>query len=133
MWPRSGAIMLFQQRRPAGIAVILETIVIRFMFRLLAYIALSLAIIAAVLDAARSVGASQLTMTSLQESWQSISPSSLALAETSIKTHIYPILWDPLMLWILEAPTFVIFALLAFLFYAVGYKRENKAGRFAAR
>ena len=119
--------------RPGRVAVFLETIVIRFMFRLLAYIALSLAIIAAVLDAARSVGASQLTMTSLQESWQSISASSLALAETSIKTHIYPILWDPLMLWILEAPTFVIFALLAFLFYAMGYKRENRAGRFAAR
>lgn len=106
---------------------------IRFIFRLLAYIALSLAIIAAVLDAARSVGASQLTMTSLRDSWQSISASSLALVETSIKTHTYPMLWDPLMRWILEAPTFIIFALLACLFYAVGYKRENRAGRFAAR
>ncbi|UXN61634.1 hypothetical protein [Phyllobacterium zundukense] len=106
---------------------------IRFMFRLLAYVALSLAIIAAVLDAARSVGASQLMMTSLQDSWQSLSASSLALAQTSIKTHISPILWDPLMLWILEAPTFSVFALLAFLFYAMGYKRESRAGRFSAR
>lgn len=106
---------------------------IRPLFRLLAYIALSLAIIAAVLDAARSVGASQLVTTSLRETWQSISAPSLTLAETSIKTHIYPILWDPLMLWVLEAPTFIIFALLAFLFYAIGYKRENRVGRFAAR
>ncbi|CAN7182463.1 hypothetical protein LJR231_000360 [Phyllobacterium sp. LjRoot231] len=106
---------------------------IRSIFRLLAYIALSLAIIAAVLDAARSVGASQLVMTSLQDTWQSISAPSLALAETSIKTHIYPIIWDPLMLWVLETPTFIIFALLAFLLYAIGYRRENRVGRFAAR
>lgn len=106
---------------------------IRPLFRLLAYIALSLAIIAAVLDAARSVGASRLIMTSLRDSWQSISPSSLAVAEASIKTHGYPILWDPLLLWVLETPTFIIFAVLAFLLYAAGYRRQNRVGRFAAR
>ncbi len=110
-----------------------ETSVIRFMFRLLAYVALSLSIIAAVLDAARSVGASQIVMTSLQNAWQSISPSSLVFVETGIKTHFYPVLWDPFMLFVLETPTFIVFALIAFLFYAIGYKRENGAGRFAAR
>jgi hypothetical protein len=111
----------------------LETDLIRPIFRLLAYIALSLAIIAAVLDAARSVGASHLIMTSFQDSWQSVSASSLTLAETYIKTHIYPILWDPLMLWVLETPAFIVFALLALLLYAIGYRRQNRAGRFAAR
>ena len=106
---------------------------IRSLFRLLAYIALSLAIIAAVLDAARSVGASHLIMTPLRDSWQSLSAPSLALAEASIKTHIYPILWDPIMLWVLETPTFIVFALLAFLLYAMGYRRQNRVGRFAAR
>jgi hypothetical protein len=126
IWLLSGARMPFFQP-------FLETDVIRSLLRLLAYIALSLAIIAAVLDAARSVGASRLIMTSLQESWQSVSGSSLTLAETYIKTHIYPILWDPLMLWVLETPTFIVFALLAFLLYAMGYKRQNRVGRFAAR
>ncbi|MBZ9653834.1 hypothetical protein [Phyllobacterium lublinensis] len=106
---------------------------IRSLFRLLAYVALSLAIIAAVLDAARSVGASHLVVTSLQESWQSVSASSLALTEESIKTHFYPALWDPVMLWILGTPTFAVFALLAFLLYAMGYRRQNRVGRFAAR
>ncbi len=106
---------------------------IRSLLRLLAYIALSLAIIAAVLDAARSVGASHLVMTSLRDSWGSVSLSSLGLAEAYVKTHIYPMFWDPLMLWVLETPTFIVFAVLAFLLYASGYKRENRAGRFAAR
>jgi hypothetical protein len=111
----------------------LETHVIRLFFRLLAYISLSLAIIAAVLDAARSVGASHLVTTSLQESWQSISASSYSLAEAAIKTHIYAILWDPVMLWVFATPAFIVFALLAVLLYAIGYRRENRVGRFAAR
>ena len=106
---------------------------LRLACRLVAYIALSLAIIAAVLDAARSVGASRLVVTSLSESWQSISATSLALVEASIKSRLYSIFWDPLMLWVLEAPTIVVFALLALLFYVMGYRRADRVGRFAAR
>lgn len=108
-------------------------ILLRLVCRLLAYICLSLAIIAAVLDAARSVGASNLVITSLRDSWQSVSTDSFALVETSIRTHLYSIFWDPLMLWVLEAPTVVVFAFLALLLYAVGYRRADRAGRFAAR
>ncbi|EJM99607.1 hypothetical protein [Phyllobacterium sp. YR531] len=106
---------------------------LRLVCRLLAYICLSLAIIAAVLDAARSVGASNLVITSLRDSWQSVSTNSLALVETSIRTHLYGIFWDPLMLWILEAPTVIVFALLALLLYMIGYRRADRTGRFAAR
>ncbi|MHC1547158.1 hypothetical protein [Phyllobacterium sp. K27] len=106
---------------------------LRLVCRLLAYICLSLAIIAAVLDAARSVGASALVVTLLKDSWQSVSASSLALVETSIRTHLYGIFWDPLMLWVLEAPTVIVFGLLALLLYAIGYRRTDRAGRFAAR
>ncbi|MGH6861392.1 MAG: hypothetical protein ACRECY_14135 [Phyllobacterium sp.] len=119
---------------PAPTAMVfVENDVIRSFFRLLAYIALSLAIIAAVLDAARSVGASHLILTSLAESWRSVSASSLASLETSIRTHLYPAIWDPLALWVLEAPTLVVFALLALLFYAAGHRRSGGVGRFAAR
>ncbi|MET3645994.1 hypothetical protein [Phyllobacterium ifriqiyense] len=106
---------------------------LRLIFRLLAYICLSLAIIAAVLDAARSVGASNLVITLLRDSWQSVSANSFALVETSIRTHLYSIFWDPLMLWVLDAPTVLVFALLALLLYAIGYRRADKTGRFAAR
>jgi len=37
------------------------------------------------------------------------------------------------MLWILATPTFVVFTILALLLYSLGYRRENRAGRFAAR
>jgi hypothetical protein len=106
---------------------------LRLACRLLAYICLSLAIIAAVLDAARSVGASSLAITSLRDSWQSVSANSLALAETGIRTHLYGMFWDPLMLWVLEAPTVIVFALLALLLYMFGYRRSDRTGRFTAR
>jgi len=106
---------------------------IRALLRLLAYISLSLAIIAAVLDAARSVGASHLIMTSLRDSWQSLSPASLALVENYIRSHAFAFLWDPLLLWVFETPTFIVFAVLAFMLYALGYRREHPVGRFAAR
>jgi len=111
----------------------LEKDVIRPVLRLFAYIALAMAIIAAVLDAARSVGASHLVTTPLQESWQSLSTSSLGVVEAYFKARLYPVLWDPLMLWILATPTFVVFTILALLLYSLGYRRENRAGRFAAR
>jgi hypothetical protein len=123
----------FLRCRSSAEMMTLESAVIRSILRLLAYVALAMAIIAAVLDAARSVGASHLVTTSLQESWQSLATGSLSLVETYFKAHLYPLLWDPLMLWVLATPTFVVFAILAFLLYALGYRRENRAGRFAAR
>ena len=106
---------------------------VRAFLRLLAYIALSLAIIAAVLDAARSVGASHLVMTSLRDSWQSFAPSSLTQFENYVRAHVFPFVWDPLLLWVFQAPTFIVFAVFAFLLYALGYRREHRVGRFAAR
>lgn len=104
---------------------------LRLFLRFLAYISLSLAIIAAVLDAARSVGASHLVVTPLQESWLSISAPSLALVETAVKTHLSAMIWDPVMLALLQVPTVVVFAFLALLFYMAGYRRTDGVGRFA--
>ena len=106
---------------------------IRAFSRLLAYIALSLAIIAAVLDAARSVGASHLVMTSLHDSWQSLSPGTLALVDNYVRSRVYTFLWDPLMLWVFATPTFIVFAVFALALYALGYRRDHRVGRFAAR
>ena len=111
----------------------LERDVIRPVLRFFAYIALAMAIIAAVLDAARSVGASHLVTTPLQESWQSLSAPSLGAVEAYFKAHLYAALWDPLTLWVLATPTFIVFAVLALLLYTLGYRRQNRAGRFAAR
>jgi hypothetical protein len=56
-------------------------VAMRFFFRALALLSLSIAVISAVVDVARSLSASGLTLTSLQKGWGLVSPSSLAALE----------------------------------------------------
>lgn len=53
----------------------------RFVFRLLALIALALAVIAGVIDAVQSVAADRVVMTPLRAAWEDVGPSSLAALE----------------------------------------------------
>lgn len=105
---------------------------IRFVFRLLAMVALSVAVIMAVLDATRTIAASTLVMTPLLANWAAGSPDTLALAEDAVRHHIGDLAWDPAALFILKLPGFAVFCLLALLFYAVGHKPERTVGGLAA-
>lgn len=105
---------------------------IRFVFRLLSLAALAIACIMGVLDASRSLGARNLVFTPLAESWQQGSPATLAGFKGMVEGLGLPMLWDPVMETILKAPGFVVFAGLALVFLAIGYKRQRRiAGRFA--
>ncbi|MDN5928931.1 MAG: hypothetical protein L0I29_17845 [Hyphomicrobiales bacterium] len=96
---------------------------IRFAFRLLATISLALAVILAVLDATRSVAVSRLVLTPLGESWKTFSPSTLDSARKAMESH-WPLLWDIVAQWLLSAPGSIVFAVLAFLLYAAGHRRD---------
>ncbi len=104
---------------------------IRFLFRFLATIALSVATIMAVLDATRTIAASALVTTPLGESWAETLPDLLVLAEQNVRHYLHPIAWDPVALFILGLPGFAVFGFLALLFYAIGRKPQRRAGRFA--
>lgn len=105
---------------------------LRFLFRLAAMIALSVAVIMAVLDATRTVVASALVMTPLEASWLAVSPDTLAATEAFVREKLHPILWTTVIVRILELPGFAVFAALAFLLYLVGHRPDRRAGRFAA-
>jgi hypothetical protein len=104
---------------------------LRFLFRLAAAVALSVAVIMAVLDATRSVAASALVVTPLGDSWTAVSPATLARAESFVRDTIGPDIWDQAIAWLLDMPGFAVFAALAFVLYAIGHRRERRAGRFA--
>ncbi|RCS24834.1 hypothetical protein DUT91_05080 [Phyllobacterium salinisoli] len=104
----------------------------RFMFRALAVAALALAVILAVLDAARSIGASQFITTPLRDIWASTSPQTLADAKALTTHYISAVAWDPVLVWVLDRPSWLILGVLALLLYAVGHRRERGFGRFAA-
>ncbi|TGQ33903.1 MULTISPECIES: hypothetical protein [unclassified Mesorhizobium] len=103
----------------------------RFIFRLAAMISLSVAVIMAVLDATRSVAASALVMTPLNTSWLAVSPDTRAAFESFVRDKINPLLWDGAIAWVLGQPGFAVFLFLAFILYAIGYRRQRSVGRFA--
>lgn len=105
---------------------------IRFLFRFAAMVALAVSVIMAVLDATRTVAATHLVMTPLKTSWNAVSPDTLGAAESFVRDHVQPLLWDTVIDWIISLPGFAVFAALALLLYTIGYKRERKVARFAA-
>jgi hypothetical protein len=105
---------------------------LRFLFRLAAMVALSVSVIMAVLDTTRTVAASALVLTPLKTSWLAVSPDTLAAFAIFIREKASPLLWDGLITRVLDLPGFAVFAALALLFYAIGYRRTKRTGRFAA-
>ena len=105
---------------------------IRFLFRLTALFLLAVAIILGVVDATRSVAVSEVVTTPLGQSWYAVSSSTLNLAQALVQRYTVPQLWDPVMIWILNLPGFVVFGVLALLFYAVGRKPRRRGIEQAA-
>ncbi|MBW8907423.1 MAG: hypothetical protein JF620_00010 [Mesorhizobium sp.] len=104
---------------------------LRFIFRLAAMVALSIAVIMAVIDTTRSVAASALIMTPLNASWLAVSPDTRAAFETLVRAKASPMVWDGIVAWVLAQPGFAVFAVLAFLLYAIGYRRKRRNAEFA--
>lgn len=103
----------------------------RFVFRLAAMVALSVSVIMAVLDTTRTVAASALVLTPLNASWLAVSPDTRAAFETFVRANAGSLVWDGVIAWVLNQPGFAVFAALAFLLYAVGYRRQRRTGQFA--
>jgi hypothetical protein len=102
----------------------------RFLFRLMATFALAVAVIMAVLDVTRTVAASRLVITPLGASWRGVSPATFEQVQSFIMENAHPLVWNPVMTFILDLPGFVVFGALAFLLYAIGHRPERRIGRF---
>ena len=86
------------------------------------------ALVAVVIDAAKTIAASGLTMTPLGAALFTLAPSSLVAAQGFVQTRIEPYvggwLWDPVIQWILLLPTWAILAFLGFLLTYLGRRRR---------
>ncbi len=104
---------------------------IRFLFRLLSTVALAAAVVMAVLDATRTVAASAPVLTPLAASWGAASPDTMEAVRQFVVAKVHPLAWDPVFLWVLALPGFVVFAALSLLLYAIGRKPARRSGKFA--
>ena len=85
--------------------------------RLVGLLFLAAALAAVVVDGARSIAVSSLTMTPLGTTWFALSPQSLAAAQAAVHQSVEPVLgswvWNPVIQWVLLRPTWLVFGVAA--------------------
>jgi hypothetical protein len=105
---------------------------IRLFFRFIALLSLAGAVVAAVVDSSRSIAASALSLTSFGEVWSGFAPDSLGRMQEIGPQYLGASVWSAISNFILAMPTVAILMFFAILFYAIGYKRQSRYGRFAS-
>jgi hypothetical protein len=94
------------------------------LLRILGVWLLLLAMVAAVIDATKSLaGGGAWVFTPLGQQWSSLNPDSLAAAKTWVETHVGTFMWDPMITEVLNAPTWVVFGILGVGLFWLGRKR----------
>ncbi len=106
----------------------------RFVLRFVALLCLAVACIMGVLDLARSLAANRAVLTPLATSWQETAPGSFAALRDAVVGLVPAAAWETGVMAVLDLPGFAVFAVLAMLFYMLGYRPARRVGgRFARR
>ena len=93
--------------------------------KFLGLLTLALSVITMVLDLTRSIANSELTITPLGREWFDFSASSLNFSQAIVQRYLHPFLWDPIIIAVLKAPSWFVFAILAIIFLWLGSRREK--------
>ena len=95
--------------------------------RVLGVWSLLAAMVALTIDGTKSLasGEGQWIATPLGEHWFKISASSLNAAQAAIERHVHPLLWDPVIISLLQVPTWIVFGVLGLVFYWLGRRRRH--------
>ena len=95
-------------------------------FRILASWFLIVGIIALVHDGIKSIAnESGFVVTALGKHWFDLHSQSLNAFQVGIERYVAPWLWDPVMIWILQSPTWIVSFAIALLLYSIGRKRRR--------
>ena len=94
--------------------------------RILGVWLLLLAMVAAVVDATKSLaGGGAWVVTPMGDQWRELAPETLNVSRQWIMTNAGEWLWDPIIVSILAARTWVVFGMLGVFLYWLGQKRKE--------
>ncbi|HOV03249.1 MAG TPA: hypothetical protein PLG99_02490 [Kaistiaceae bacterium] len=96
----------------------------RFVIRVLGLWLLALSFVFLVVDGTRSIADSALTFSAVGELWYDFDPASLSLAQAAVERHVSPVLWDPVIQWLLMAPAWMIAGIVGATLMVIGRKRD---------
>jgi hypothetical protein len=80
---------------------------IRLLVRFLGLMLLAAAFAALIIDGTRSIAASSLLLTPLGQTGMWLFPNKFPLLQPMIEKNIHPLLWNPILLFILRLPTWL--------------------------
>jgi len=105
--------------------------VVKFLFRILGYGFLAVAIIAGISDASSSIALSTLHLAPFGEVWTDLSPQSYEAAGELLTTHVHPALWGTLQQTVMTWPVWAVLAPFGLLLMWLGAKRRRQQAMFA--
>ncbi len=101
---------------------------IRGTLRLIGFLVLAAGFVATVMDGARTLAAGQLSYAKLGETGFRLLGERFLLLQPAIERHIHPLLWDPVVLSLLLAPTSLVLLALGLILHRLGRVREPRVG-----
>lgn len=101
---------------------------IRFLLRFLGLICLAAGFILLIYDGTKSIAGNKLFLTSVRMLWELFNAASLAKLEPMIRPYAGGLLWDPVMVAILAAPSWSVLGVLGILFLLLGRKKKPLIG-----
>ncbi|WP_436642194.1 hypothetical protein [Microbaculum sp. FT89] len=98
---------------------------LRFLSRFIGLWLMAGALVALVVDGAKTIASGAVVTTAVGQMWYSVSPATLNAAQAGIQRNVSPFLWDPIIQSILTAPGFVVFGVLGTLLLLAGRKKRE--------
>jgi hypothetical protein len=101
---------------------------IRFLSRFLGLLCLAAAFILLIYDGTKSIAGNTVYLTTVGGLWNAVHSTSLALVQPAIEQRVGAWLWDPVMLAILTAPSWLVLGALGILLILLGRKKKPLIG-----
>ena len=101
---------------------------IRFLFRFLGLLCLAAAFILVIYDGTKSIAGGSLSFTNVRTLWELINAGSLAKLRPLIQPYANGMLWDPLAVSILAAPSWSVFGFFGIILLLFGRKKKPLIG-----
>ena len=101
---------------------------IRFVLRSLGLWILAFGFILLVYDGTKSIAGDQIVFTKLGYLWNAVNSTSLLLLQPAIERHVAVWLWDPVILTVLTAPAWLVFAVIGAILMLLGRKKKPLIG-----
>jgi len=100
---------------------------IRFLFRFLGLLCLALGFIFLVYDGTRTIADQKWFITKVSDVWAMVHETSLPQVRPTLE-RIAPVLWDPVALTVLNAPSSLVLVILGALLMLIGRKKKPLIG-----